>query len=147
MTCDKTVDPMDLKIGSRLRRRRRLLGMTQQQLGESVGIRFQQIQKYECGANRIVATRLYQLAVALNVPVGYFFGEFQPLKAVTTEGTDAPENDHSSEFDRLSEKETLALFRVCVKLGKPARQQLLSIARLLASESVGDSSDSSEEAA
>ena len=57
---------IDLHVGKRLRRRRRLLGLTQQQLAESVGIRFQQIQKYECGANRVSASRLFELAEALD---------------------------------------------------------------------------------
>src|SRR6478609_5460626 len=64
---------IDLHLGKRLRRRRRLLGLTQQQLATVVGIRFQQIQKYECGANRISAARLWQLAEALEVPVSYFY--------------------------------------------------------------------------
>ncbi|WP_174300220.1 helix-turn-helix transcriptional regulator [Caulobacter sp. S45] len=66
-------DDIDLHLGKRLRRRRRLLGLTQQQVAEGVGIRFQQIQKYECGANRISAARLWQLAQVLDVPVSYFY--------------------------------------------------------------------------
>ena len=66
-------DDIDLHLGRRLRRRRRLLGLTQQQLAVQVGIRFQQIQKYECGANRISAARLWQLAEALETPVAYFY--------------------------------------------------------------------------
>ena len=64
---------IDLHVGKRLRRRRRLLGLTQQQLAESIGVRFQQIQKYETGGSRLLASRLYELAGALNVPVNYFF--------------------------------------------------------------------------
>ncbi len=64
---------IDVHLGKRLRRRRRLLGLTQQQLAGTVGVRFQQIQKYECGANRISASRLWQLSEALEVPVGYFY--------------------------------------------------------------------------
>ena len=64
---------IDLHLGKRLRRRRRLLGLTQQQLAGAVGVRFQQIQKYECGANRISAARLWLLAKALEAPVGAFF--------------------------------------------------------------------------
>ena len=64
---------IDLHLGRRLRRRRRLLGLTQQQLGERVGVRFQQIQKYECGANRLSAARLWELAEALETPVTYFY--------------------------------------------------------------------------
>jgi len=64
---------IDVYVGSRLRRRRRLLGLTQANLGEQVGIRFQQIQKYECAANRISASRLFDLSEALHVPVQYFY--------------------------------------------------------------------------
>jgi transcriptional regulator with XRE-family HTH domain len=66
-------DDIDLRLGQRLRRRRRLLGLTQQQLAVAVGVRFQQIQKYECGANRISAARLWQLSQALETPAAYFF--------------------------------------------------------------------------
>ena len=72
---------IDLHLGRRLRRRRRLLGLTQQQLATQVGIRFQQIQKYECGANRISAARLWQLSEALKVPVGYFYDGLPQLQA------------------------------------------------------------------
>jgi transcriptional regulator with XRE-family HTH domain len=64
---------IDRHLGKRLRQRRRSLGFTQQQIAEAVGVRFQQIQKYECGANRISAARLWLLAKALDTPVGAFF--------------------------------------------------------------------------
>lgn len=64
---------IDLHLGRRLRRRRRLLGLTQQQLAVQVGVRFQQVQKYECGANRISAARLWELAEALSTPISYFY--------------------------------------------------------------------------
>ncbi len=66
---------IDKHLGKRLRMRRRSLGLTQQQIAEAVGVRFQQIQKYECGANRISAARLWLLAKALQSPVGVFFDE------------------------------------------------------------------------
>ena len=66
-------DDIDFHLGKRMRRRRRLLGLTQQQLADSCGVRFQQIQKYECGANRVSAARLWRIAGALEVPVNYFF--------------------------------------------------------------------------
>ncbi len=66
-------DEIDFHLGKRMRRRRRLLGLTQQQLANACGVRFQQIQKYECGANRVSAARLWRIASALDVPVGYFF--------------------------------------------------------------------------
>ncbi len=69
---------IDLHLGKRLCRRRRLLGLTQQQLGTAVGVRFQQIQKYECGANRISAARLWSLSQALQIPVSYFYDDLTP---------------------------------------------------------------------
>lgn len=63
----------DVHVGKRLRRRRRLLGLTQDQLAQMVGVKFQQIQKYECAGNRITAGKLFELACALNVPTDYFF--------------------------------------------------------------------------
>ncbi len=78
---------IDLHLGRRLRRRRRLLGLTQQQLAVQVGVRFQQVQKYECGANRISAARLWELAEALSTPVSYFYdglGEASERPAAAT---------------------------------------------------------------
>jgi transcriptional regulator with XRE-family HTH domain len=72
---------IDTHLGRRLRRRRKLLGLTQQQIAAACGVRFQQIQKYECGSNRISAARLWQIAVTLGVAVDYFFeglGEGEP---------------------------------------------------------------------
>jgi transcriptional regulator with XRE-family HTH domain len=66
-------DDIDVHLGRRLWRRRRMLGVTQQQLATVCGVRFQQIQKYECGQNRMSAGRLWQIAQALDVPVDYFF--------------------------------------------------------------------------
>ncbi|MBL4614923.1 MAG: helix-turn-helix transcriptional regulator, partial [Magnetovibrio sp.] len=70
-----TPRPVDVHVGARLRQRRTLLGMSQEKLGEAVGLTFQQIQKYERGANRIGASRLYQLSNVLDVSVSYFFEE------------------------------------------------------------------------
>ncbi len=69
---------IDLHLGKRLRSRRRILGLTQQQLAGACGVRFQQIQKYECGANRISAARLWRISEALQVPVGYFYDGLEP---------------------------------------------------------------------
>ena len=65
--------PVDLHVGKRIRQRRWLVGMTQQQLAEQVGIKFQQIQKYETGANRVSASRLWDISEAMDVPVNFFF--------------------------------------------------------------------------
>lgn len=73
---------IDLHIGRRLRRRRRVLGLTQQQLGDRLNIRFQQVQKYECGANRISAARLWYLANALETNVSYFYDGYEEAAQV-----------------------------------------------------------------
>ena len=114
---------IDEHIGKRLRRRRRLLGLTQVQLAGSVGVRFQQIQKYECGANRISAARLWQLAEALEVPVGYFYDGLG----------DQPKVDALSESDGelFTRKETQDLIRSYYLLGERPRRRLLDLAKSL----------------
>jgi transcriptional regulator with XRE-family HTH domain len=123
-------DKTDLHVGKRLRRRRRLLGMTQQDLAGMVGVRFQQIQKYECGANRVTSSRLYELSRALNVSVQYFFDgleteDMQGLAANDAERLDA---------DILSQKETLELVRAYYRLGERPRRRLLELAKALETE-------------
>ncbi|MEM6627743.1 MAG: helix-turn-helix transcriptional regulator [Pseudomonadota bacterium] len=118
---------VDIYVGKRLRRRRRLLGLTQQDLAKEVGVRFQQIQKYECGANRITASRLFDLANALNVNVSYFFDGLAP------DGQQAPANDAVEALagDILSQKETLELVRAYYRLGERPRRRLLDLAKAL----------------
>ncbi len=82
---------IDRHLGKRLRQRRRLLGLTQQQIAEAVGVRFQQIQKYECGANRISAARLWLLAKALEAPVSSFFDGIEEDAAALAEEDGEPE--------------------------------------------------------
>ena len=118
---------IDLHLGKRLRRRRRLLGLTQQQLALAVGIRFQQIQKYECGANRISAARLFQLAKALETPINYFYDgltdEKTEVAAVSNEGIEV-----------FSRKETLDLIQAYYRLSERPRRRLLDLAKSLNGE-------------
>ncbi|MBR9824380.1 MAG: helix-turn-helix transcriptional regulator [Alphaproteobacteria bacterium] len=118
---------IDLHVGKRLRRRRRLLGLTQQQLAESVGIRFQQIQKYECGANRVSASRLFELAEALDVPVQYFYEGLSQRDEAANEGSQLA-------ADVLSQKETVDLIRAYYRLGERPRKRLLELAKSLEPE-------------
>jgi transcriptional regulator with XRE-family HTH domain len=123
-------DETDLYVSRRLRRRRRLLGMTQQELAVQVGVRFQQIQKYECGANRMTSSRLYDLARAMNVPVQYFFDGLDEQM-----GPGKPANDAESlESDVLSQKETLELVRAYYRLSERPRKRLLELAKALESD-------------
>lgn len=117
---------VDFHLGRRLRRRRRLLGLTQQQLAIQVGIRFQQIQKYECGANRISAARLWQLAEALETPVNYFYdGLAEAIERKEAAGTGG---------EMFSRKETLDLIQAYYQLGERPRRRLLDLAKSLHSE-------------
>jgi transcriptional regulator with XRE-family HTH domain len=116
---------IDLHVGKRLRRRRRLLGLTQQQLAESVGIRFQQIQKYECGANRVSASRLFELAESLDVPVQYFYEGLSQRDESDADTLSA---------DILSQKETMDLIRAYYRLGERPRKRLLELAKSLEPE-------------
>ncbi len=122
---------IDLHLGKRLRRRRRLLGLTQQQLAGAVGVRFQQIQKYECGANRISAARLWQLSEALEVPIGYFYDGLSD-KPCMEPAAIAERSESSGEM--FARKETLDLIRAYYQLGERPRRRLLDLAKSLNGE-------------
>jgi len=120
---------IDLHLGRRLRRRRRLLGLTQQQLASAVGIRFQQIQKYECGANRISAARLWQLSEALEIPIGYFYDGL--AEAQERREREAPALAESRSGEVMARKETMDLIRAYYQLGERPRRRLLDLAKSL----------------
>lgn len=122
---------IDVHLGKRLRRRRRLLGLTQQQLAGTVGVRFQQIQKYECGANRISAARLWQLSEALEVPVGYFYDGLSETQRRQAAEDAAGENGG----EMFARKETMDLIRAYYQLGERPRRRLLDLAKSLNGES------------
>ena len=123
---------IDIHLGKRLRRRRRLLGLTQQQLAGACGVRFQQIQKYECGANRISAARLWQLSEALQVPVAYFYDGLSEQERTAAEAKIAEETG-----EVLSRKETLDLIRAYYQLDERPRRRLLDLAKSLHGETEG----------
>jgi len=122
---------IDLHLGHRLRRRRRLLGLTQQQLASAVGIRFQQIQKYECGANRISAARLWQLSEALEVPIGYFY---DGISEARTRKERDPIVAEAGSGEVMARKETMDLIRAYYQLGERPRRRLLDLAKSLNNE-------------
>ena len=123
-------NPIDHHVGRRLRQRRRILGLTQQKLAEDVSIRFQQIQKYESGANRISASRLWALAQALDVPVSYFF---EGLDAETRPVAEAAHMNghHKAPADVFSSKETIDLVRAFYNLEEEPRRRLLELAKAM----------------
>lgn len=120
---EPAADHIDVHIGRRLRRRRRLLGLTQQQLAGSCGVRFQQIQKYECGANRISAARLWQLAEALETPIAYFYEGLNDLRAGSGGG--------AGEVELSSRRETMDLIKAYYQLDERPRRRLLDLAKSL----------------
>jgi transcriptional regulator with XRE-family HTH domain len=103
---------VDAYVGERLRSCRTLAGLSQTQLGEGIGVTFQQVQKYENGANRISAGTLYALSRVLGVPVSYFF-----------EGLDVP-RERSAEDDQLMRRETIALTRAYYSIPETVRHAL-----------------------
>src|SRR5437764_13188868 len=111
-------NPIDIHVGSRVRLRRTLLGMSQEKLGEAIGLTFQQVQKYERGANRVGASRLYDLSRVLDVPVSYFFEEMVPAGEGEARGGLAEAPDRY-EADPMLKRETLELVRAYYKTPDP----------------------------
>jgi len=113
---------VDVHVGKRVRHRRWMVGMTQQQLAEKVGIKFQQIQKYETGMNRVSASRLWDISDALDVPVSFFFEGLDDEKSAVAE--DMP-------GDLLADKEALELIRSYYAIPENQRRRLFDLARVL----------------
>ncbi|HEV7371749.1 helix-turn-helix transcriptional regulator [Arenibaculum sp.] len=127
--------PIDIHVGARLRLRRTLLGLSQEKLGEAVGITFQQLQKYERGANRISASRLYHLAQVLDVPVGFFF-EDMPIGQPAAEGARVVQlPTETDEFESMAKRETLELVRAYYRIGDPnVRRRAFELIKALGGE-------------
>jgi transcriptional regulator with XRE-family HTH domain len=123
-------NPIDVHVGSRIRMRRLLLGMNQETLANALGLTFQQVQKYEGGANRVSASRLSAMADILGVPVSYFFGDLRPDEAEIS-----PEDRRWREY--LQRPETIEFIRLYYAIPDPkVRRQFLDMAKTVA-ESFG----------
>ena len=118
--------PVDVHVGKRVRHRRWMVGMTQQQLGDIVGIKFQQIQKYETGMNRISASRLWDIAQALDVSISFFFEGFDEEKGAETVAA-----TETLQGDLLADKEALELVRSYYSIPEAQRRRLFDLARVL----------------
>lgn len=128
-------NPVDVHVGGRVRLRRMLLSMSQEKLGESLGLTFQQVQKYEKGANRIGASRLFELARILGVNVQYFFDEMGGQSAFAANGTpgfsETTNEDNLVEF--LNSREGIELNRAFLRIEDPkVRRAILELVRSLA---------------
>ena len=131
-----TPRPVDIHVGSRVRLRRTLLGLSQDKLGQALGLTFQQVQKYERGANRIGASRLFELSRILDVPVSFFFDDM-PDGVAAAFGPpaggfrDRPQGPY--EADSLSRRETLELVRAYYRIANPkVRKRLFELTKSLA---------------
>ncbi|MEO1194127.1 MAG: helix-turn-helix transcriptional regulator [Pseudomonadota bacterium] len=132
--------PVDVHVGGRVRMRRTLLGMSQEKLGEAIGLTFQQVQKYERGTNRIGASRLYDLSKVLDVPVGFFFEELTdylaPAEKAAGGNVSQGMSDETAEyeFDPMAKRETLELVRAYYRIRDPqVRKRLFEMCKVLAS--------------
>ncbi len=132
-------DPIDKHVGSRLKMRRNLVGMSQEQMGKALGVTFQQIQKYERASCRIAASRLHQISRLLNVPISWFFDDlpnlsparvgFSDNKQATLDG--APD----SEGEVLQRRETLDLIRAYYSITDPKqRRKVFELVKSMAEE-------------
>ncbi|SIR13545.1 transcriptional regulator [Rhizobium sp. RU35A] len=130
----KKPNPIDIHVGSRIRLRRTMLGMSQEKLGESLGITFQQIQKYEKGTNRVGASRLQNISSILNVPVSFFFEDAPGEQSAGGPGL-AEASSSNYVVDFLSSSEGLQLNRAFVKITDPkVRRKLVDLVKALAAE-------------
>ncbi len=140
--------PIDVHVGSRIRLRRTLMGMSQERLGESLGLTFQQVQKYERGANRVGASRLFDLSRVLDVPISFFFDDMpEPLaKSYASETgslggrrafgfADSQDSFPQPVDDTLARRETLELVRAYYRITDPAvRKRVFELIRSLVPE-------------
>lgn len=135
-------NPIDIHVGARAKLRRGIMGLSQENLAEALGITFQQIQKYERGANRISASRLHKLSETLGVPVGYFFegyNEDEPERAYGF--SDTPQEDFSwleeNGGDLMERKETIDLVRTYYSVQDPAlRKNFVKMLKTLVSSQI-----------
>lgn len=132
-------NPIDVHVGARVRLRRTLLGMSQEKLGEALGLTFQQVQKYERGANRVGASRLFDLSRVLDVPVSFFFDDMsQDVEALSPRLISGlAEEPASFEADPMTKRETLELVRAYYRITDPqVRKRVLDLAKALGAVSV-----------
>lgn len=140
----RRANPMDVHVGTRVRLRRMLLGMSQEKLGEHLGLTFQQVQKYEKGVNRIGASRLSELAKVMGVPVQFFYDEAPAGTHSASEPavgfTETPGESYVVEF--LGSRDGMELNKAFARIKDPkVRRSIVELVRALAGEEEGQSQD------
>jgi transcriptional regulator with XRE-family HTH domain len=129
----KVPDPIDKYVGSRVRMRRLMLRMSQEKLGDELGITFQQVQKYENGINRVSASRLQAICQILQVPVSFFFEGGPQIAGRVRKGGEAPSPDYVSEF--VATSDGLKLIKAFMQIGQVSlRRSLVRLVEEVASE-------------
>lgn len=132
-----TSNPIDVHVGAKVKMHRLLAGMSQKQLGELIGVTFQQVQKYESGANRIGASRLQQIAIALDAPLASFFDGATPAESFGSEADEL--QAFAAAF--LATADGVRFFRAFRQLSGPARATIIDLAAMLAASSAERLSD------
>ncbi len=124
--------PVDIHVGKRLRLRRTILGLSQEAIGNAIGVTFQQVQKYERGVNRMGSSRLFDFSKLLSVPVSYFFDEMEKTSVgATGVAEDAPAFEH----DRMSSRETLEMMRAYYRIEDAhVRKRVFELIKTLAED-------------
>jgi transcriptional regulator with XRE-family HTH domain len=131
----ETPNPIDMRVGARLRLRRNMLGLSQEKLGAAIGLTFQQVQKYERGANRIGASRLHELSRVLDVPIPFFFNDTDPVRAPAMGGFAEPPAE-AFEADPLRKPEAIELVGAYFAIeDATVRRRLRDLVKALAGES------------
>ena len=131
-------NPIDVHVGSRVHLRRRLLGMSQQKLGEAIGLHYQQVQKYERGSTRVGASRLFDLARVLYVPVGFFFDDMSDDVAARSPGQSKGTASEAVDVgpDPMAKRENLDLVRAYYNIHDASlRKRLFELIKALATGS------------
>jgi transcriptional regulator with XRE-family HTH domain len=123
--------PVDVHVGSRVRLRRNMLGLSQEKLGAAVGLTFQQVQKYERGANRIGASRLHEFSRILDVPVSFFFDDRDPVRAPPISQTPIEPPITGNPLERLETTDLVTAYHQITDAG--LRRRVLDLAKALAS--------------
>ena len=137
-----TLNSVDVYVGTRLKIRRNEMGLSQNKIGEMTGVTFQQIQKYEKGTNRIGASRLYEFAKILKVPVSYFYDQYE----ATHEGSNLTDiKEGFKDKDAVSEKEIITLIKSFSAIKDPAhRKSIINLAKTLSKNENSEEEDNSK---
>jgi transcriptional regulator with XRE-family HTH domain len=130
---ERAANPVDLHVGARIRMRRKTMGLSQERLAESLSLTFQQVQKYERGANRVSASKLYEIARSLRSPINYFFDGLADTVDPLPEGV-ADQDTSAFVHDLVMTPEGMELAALFPRIAKRGRKLVLDLARVLAEE-------------